>query len=76
MKPFFHYATVAAPFRPEVARRLGLRAFTAGLAVTKSGIAQTGSLREPCPKTVPRRWPGEWIAAGMSCPPAGVSTRS
>jgi hypothetical protein len=40
MKPFLDHAAAAGPFRPEMARRLGLRAFTAGLATTKSGIAE------------------------------------
>ena len=39
MKPFLDHAAAAEPFRPEVARRLGLRAFTGRLALTMPGIA-------------------------------------
>jgi hypothetical protein len=40
MKPFLDHAAAAQPFRPEMARRLGLRAFTASVAVTETGIAE------------------------------------
>ena len=40
MKPFLDHAAAAEPFRPEMARRLGLRAFTGGLALTETGIAE------------------------------------
>jgi Novel STAND NTPase 3 len=39
MKPFLDHAATAEPFRPEMARRLGLRAFT-GLALTETGSAE------------------------------------
>ncbi len=39
MKPFLERAATAEPFRPEMAHRLGLRAFTAGLSLTEAGIA-------------------------------------
>ena len=38
MKPFLDQVASAEPFRPEVVRRLGLRAFTVGLALTEQGI--------------------------------------
>jgi hypothetical protein len=38
MKPFLETAAAAQPFRPEAARRLGLRAFTTNLSLTRSGI--------------------------------------
>jgi hypothetical protein len=38
MKSFLEGAAAVEPFRPEMARRLGLRAFTTGLSVTRSGI--------------------------------------
>ena len=38
MKHFLDHAAEAEPFRPEVARRLGHRAFTGGLSLTKTGI--------------------------------------
>lgn len=38
MKPFLEAAAAAQPFRPEAARRLGLRAFTTNLSLTRSGI--------------------------------------
>jgi hypothetical protein len=40
MKPFFDHAAAAESFRPEMARRLGLRAFTADLDIMNSGIAE------------------------------------
>ena len=40
MKPFLDHAAAAEPFRPEMARRLGLRAFTGGLSLTEPGIAE------------------------------------
>jgi hypothetical protein len=40
MKPFLDHAAAAEPFRPEMARRLGLRAFTGALSLTKAGIAE------------------------------------
>ncbi len=40
MKPFLDRAADAEPFRPEVARRLGLRAFTTGLSFTRRGIEE------------------------------------
>ena len=40
MKPFLGDAASAAPFRPEMARRLGLRAFTSGITLTKPGITE------------------------------------
>jgi hypothetical protein len=39
MKPFLDRAAAAEPFRPEMARRLGLRAFTGRLSLTESGVA-------------------------------------
>ena len=38
MKPHLDSAAIVAPFRPEVARRLGLRAFTARLTIDRAGI--------------------------------------
>ena len=38
MKPFLEAAAAAQPFRPEAARRLGLRAFTATLDLTCQGV--------------------------------------
>ncbi|MFD8547106.1 hypothetical protein [Streptomyces sp. NPDC059649] len=38
MKPHLEAAADAEPFRPEAARRLGLRAFTHNLALSRSGI--------------------------------------
>jgi hypothetical protein len=38
LKPFLDHAAAVEPFRPEMARRLELRSFTAGLAITLSGI--------------------------------------
>lgn len=38
MKPFLDRAAAAEPFRPEMARRLGLRVFTSGLDLTEDGI--------------------------------------
>ena len=38
MKPFLDRAAEVRPFRPEMARRLGQRAFTTGLSITVSGI--------------------------------------
>jgi len=40
MKPFLDHAATAEPFRPEMAHRLGLRAFTSGLSLTEAGIAE------------------------------------
>lgn len=40
MKPFLDRAAAAKPFRPEVARRLGQRAFTTGLSLTRHGIEE------------------------------------
>jgi hypothetical protein len=40
VKPFLDHAAAAGPFRPEMARRLGLRAFTGGLSLTETGIAE------------------------------------
>ena len=40
MKPFLDNGAAAQPFRPEMARRLGLRAFTAGLSLTQTGITK------------------------------------
>jgi hypothetical protein len=40
MKPFLDQAAAAEPFRPEMARRLGLRAFTGHLDLTGPGITQ------------------------------------
>jgi hypothetical protein len=40
LKPFLDHAAAAEPFRPEMARRLGLRAFTGGLSITRAGIAE------------------------------------
>jgi hypothetical protein len=38
VKPFLDHAAAAEPFRPEMAHRLGLRAFTGGLSFTEAGI--------------------------------------
>lgn len=38
MKPFLAAAAAARPFRPEAARRLGLRAFTTNLNLTHQGV--------------------------------------
>ncbi|KOG18028.1 hypothetical protein [Streptomyces viridochromogenes] len=38
MKPHLEAAADAEPFRPEAARRLGLRAFTTGLSLTRGSI--------------------------------------
>ncbi len=38
MKPFLDHAATAQPFRPEMAHRLGRRAFTSGLNLSKTGI--------------------------------------
>jgi hypothetical protein len=38
VKPFLDHAAAAEPFRPEMAHRLGLRAFTGGLSFTDAGI--------------------------------------
>jgi conflict system STAND superfamily ATPase len=38
MKPYLDHAAVAEPFRPEMAHRLGQRAFTSGLSLTEAGI--------------------------------------
>ncbi|MFC7218183.1 hypothetical protein ACFQLX_08385 [Streptomyces polyrhachis] len=38
MKPHLEAASDAIPFRPEAARRLGLQAFTANLAMTQQGV--------------------------------------
>jgi hypothetical protein len=38
MKPFLDRAAEVRPFRPEMARRLGQRAFTTGLSVSEPGI--------------------------------------
>jgi len=38
MKPFLDHAAAVEPFLPEMDRRLGLRAFTAGLSVTGPGL--------------------------------------
>ncbi|MEU2915934.1 hypothetical protein [Streptomyces massasporeus] len=38
MKPYLDAAADAEPFRPESARRLGLRAFTGNLRITRTGI--------------------------------------
>lgn len=40
MKPFLDHAAAAEPFRPEMARRLGLRAFTGKLSLTEPGITE------------------------------------
>ena len=40
IKPFLDHAAAADPFRPEMARRLGLSVFTSGLALTQAGIAE------------------------------------
>jgi hypothetical protein len=40
MKPFLDHVATAEPFRPEMARRLGLRAFTGKLTLTGSGITE------------------------------------
>lgn len=40
MKPFLGHAATAEPFRPEMARRLGLRAFTGRLTITGPGITE------------------------------------
>jgi hypothetical protein len=40
MKPFLDHAAAAEPFRPEMARRLGLRAFTGRLTLTGPGITE------------------------------------
>jgi hypothetical protein len=40
MKPFLDRAAAAEPFRPEMARRLGLRAFTGRISLTGTGIAE------------------------------------
>jgi len=40
MKPFLDQAATAEPFRPEMARRLGLRAFTGRLTLTGPGITE------------------------------------
>jgi hypothetical protein len=40
MKPFMDDAAAAEPFRPEMARRLGLRAFTGRLTPTGPGITE------------------------------------
>jgi hypothetical protein len=39
MKPFLDNAATAQPFRPEMAHRLGRRAFTSGLTISEAGIA-------------------------------------
>lgn len=38
LKPFLEHAAAVEPFRPEMARRLGLRSFTAGLDVSRAGV--------------------------------------
>jgi hypothetical protein len=38
MKPFLEAAAAAEPFRPEAARRLGLRSYTANLRITDAGL--------------------------------------
>ena len=38
LKPFLEHAATVEPFRPEMARRLGLRSFTAGLDVSRPGV--------------------------------------
>lgn len=38
MKPFLDHAASVEPFRPEMAHRLGLRAFTSRLTLTETGI--------------------------------------
>jgi hypothetical protein len=38
MKPFLDHAAKAEPFRPEMAHRLGLQAFTGELSLTEAGI--------------------------------------
>ena len=40
MKPFLESAAAADPFRPEMARRLGRRIFTASLSLTETGITE------------------------------------
>jgi hypothetical protein len=40
MKPFLDHAATAKPFRPEMARRLGLGAFTGRLTLTSPGITE------------------------------------
>ena len=40
MKPFLDDAAAAEPFRPEMAHRLGLRAFTGRLTITEPGILE------------------------------------
>ena len=40
MKPFLDHAAAAEPFRPEMAHRLGLRAFTGQLTITEPGILE------------------------------------
>jgi hypothetical protein len=40
MKPFLDRAAEAKPFRPEVARRLGLQSFTTSLSLTQRGIEE------------------------------------
>ena len=40
IKPFLDHAAAAEPFRPEMARRLGLSVFTSGLSLTQDGIAE------------------------------------
>ncbi len=40
MKPFLDRAAAAEPFRPEVAHRLGVRAFTGGLSLTGVGVVE------------------------------------
>ena len=40
IKPFLDHAAAAEPFRPEMARRLGLSVFTSGLSLTEAGIAE------------------------------------
>ena len=40
MKPFLDHAAAAEPFRPEMAHRLGLRAFTGRLTITEVGILE------------------------------------
>jgi hypothetical protein len=40
MKQFLDHAAAAEPFRPEMARRLGLRAFTGSLSMTETGITE------------------------------------
>jgi hypothetical protein len=40
MKSFLDHAAAAEPFRPEIAHRLGLRAFTGRLTITEPGILE------------------------------------